>query len=116
MEFVLAFIVGGCLCGLFQIVMTITKLHPPEMLIIGLAIGAALLPTGILAWLEATGGAGMSIMVLDAGGAIMGSLMSLLHGDPSSFAMLLGIFALLALIGICAGALYQKIHPAGKAE
>jgi hypothetical protein len=51
-------------------------------------------------------------MVLDGGGAIMGSLISLLHGDPMPFAVLLCVFVILILIGIAAAALYMKLHPA----
>jgi len=117
MDFVLAFVIGGCMCLLFQVVMMVTKLHPPEMLIIGFALGAVLVPTGVVGWLEAVGGAGMGIMIMDAGAATFGGLLSLFHGDPSVILLVLGIFVLVALLGCIAGALFMTMHKAdGAAE
>lgn len=105
MSFVYAFLVGGLMCGLFQVVMMITKLRPPEMLILGFTLGGVLLPTGVVAWLEKTGGAGMSVMVLDGGAGTFAGLMGLFHGSPALFINVLAIFATLTIIGIITGAL-----------
>ena len=105
MAFVYAFLVGGVICGLFQLVMMITKLHPPEMLVIGFMLGGVLLTTGVIAWLESVGGAGMSIMVMDAGGATAAGLLALLHGDPSILILFVGILIIVVALGIIAGAI-----------
>lgn len=113
MSFVMAFIVGGLLCALFQVVMMLMKLHPPEMLIFGFALGAVLLPSGVIAWLEAVGGAGMSVMVIDAGAATFAGLMQLFHGDLATIVTLLLVFAALIVIGVLAGML-RRAYTSGK--
>jgi hypothetical protein len=88
--------------------MMITKLHPPEMLIIGFAMGAFLLPTGVIAWLEAVGQAGMSIMVLDAGAATAVGIIELAHGNMAVLVTVLATFVALIVLGIIGGFLYER--------
>lgn len=112
MSFVLAFLVGGLMCALFQVVMMITKLDPPEMLVIGFALGGVLVPTGVITWLEAVGGGGMSIMVLDAGGATFAGFMEILRGNPLPLILVVLLFAVLTAIGCVTGAVHDSL--AGK--
>lgn len=110
MEFLFAFLIGGAICLVFQIVMMITKLHPPEMLIIGFSLGAVLLPTGVATWLEMVGGAGMGVMVLDAGVASFAGVMNALMGDFAALVTVLSIFVIVAAFGCAAGALFAAAH------
>lgn len=47
MEYVKAFIVGGCICALIQILMEKTKLMPGRIMVILVCLGAALSALGI---------------------------------------------------------------------
>lgn len=115
MEFLLAFLIGGAICLVFQIAMMITKLHPPEMLIVGFSLGAVLLPTGVATWLETVGGAGMGVMVLDAGVASFGGVMNALMGDFTALITVLAIFVIVAALGCIAGALFAATHKKAEA-
>jgi hypothetical protein len=102
--FALAFLIGGALCAVFQVFMMLTKLHPPQILTIGFALGGILLPFGAIATLEQFGGGGMAIMVMDAGAALCGSLVALFTaGQWFSLVMVLGILVSLTAIGIITG-------------
>ena len=56
MEFIMAFLVGGTLCLLFQIVADATKAPVPLILLVGLALGGILTPFGIMDQLAEWGG------------------------------------------------------------
>lgn len=101
--FLLAFLIGGALCAAFQAFMMLTKLRPPEILIIGFSLGAVLLPLGAIAVLEAYGGAGMAIMVMDAGAGTSGALAAFFQGNQVPLVTVLGVFISLTIIGIVAG-------------
>jgi MFS family permease len=105
LSFLLAFLVGGALCALFQLFMMLTKLKPPVILIIGFSLGAILLPFGAIAVMEQYGGAGMAVMVMDAGAGMYSALAALLQGTWVPFATVVSIFLVLTLIGIAAGAI-----------
>ncbi|UWG96643.1 SpoVA/SpoVAEb family sporulation membrane protein [Dehalobacter sp. DCM] len=98
-----AFLLGGILCALFQIFGMFTKLDPPRVLILGVAIGGLLTPFGMLAQLGQWGGAGLTVMCMAAGSAVTGTTMALLGGNPVPILMILGLFVTLTLIGIVAG-------------
>jgi hypothetical protein len=114
MSFVMAFVVGGLLCLIFQAAMMITKLHPPELLIIGLFVGAVLTVFGISDLLAAWGGAGFSVMVIGASQAISAAFVALLHGEMLPALVVLSIFGALTLLGIIAGVIRTSIEK-GKA-
>lgn len=103
--FVGAFLVCGVLSALFQLFMILTRLKPPVVLIIGFAIGAILVPFGVMASLEAFGQAGMSITVMGAGGAMCGALLELFGGSALPLITVTAIFLSLMLIGLIAGIL-----------
>ncbi len=107
--FLLAFLIGGGLCAVFQLFMMLTKLKPPEILIIGFSIGAVLLPLGAIAVLEMYGGAGMAIMVMDAGAGVTGALVALFQGNWIPIVTVLGVFLSLMIIGIVAGMIRSAI-------
>jgi hypothetical protein len=103
MTYINAFLLGGILCALFQIFMMFTKLDPPRILILGVAMGALLTPFGMMDALVQWGGAGLVIMVMGAGQALVGSTMALLTGNPIPMAIILSIFVFLTLVGLVAG-------------
>ncbi|NMA68437.1 MAG: SpoVA/SpoVAEb family sporulation membrane protein [Desulfitobacterium sp.] len=98
-----AFILGGILCALFQIFAIFTKLEPPKVLILGFTLGALLTPYGMTADLADWGGAGLLIMVMNAGNAVASEMILLLSGNPMEIIITFGLFISLTLIGIVAG-------------
>lgn len=105
MVFVMAFVVGGILAAIFQVAAQASKAAPPVLLTVGFALGGCLLPFGGISWLEGVGGGGMTAMVIDAGGALSGSLLTLMtSGNAVSLVMVLCIFVALVLIGALTGA------------
>lgn len=105
MMYINAFLLGGILCALFQIFMIFTKLDPPRILVLGIALGALLTPFGMMDALGHWGGAGLLLMCIGAGNAIGGSTIAFLSGNPMPIAIILGLLVILTLIGLTAGAL-----------
>jgi hypothetical protein len=111
-SFVLAFLIGGALCAIFQVFAMLTKLHPPQVLIIGFSLGGLLVPFGAIAFLEHFGGGGVAITVLDAGAALCGTLIGLFtQGQWLPVAIVLGIFIALTAIGVITGMIADKLTP-----
>lgn len=103
MEFINAFLLGGTLCVIFQAVMMVTKIDPPKLLIAGCAIGALLTVFGITPVLMQWGGAGLAIMIIDAGEAFVGATMAAWAGDFSVALLVAGILVAVSTLGIIAG-------------
>lgn len=109
MLYVMAFIVGGCICLLFQIAMEFTHVSVPNLLIIGLALGGWLSLFGITQWLSAVGGCGFIIMVIGAGQALYATTMAALGGIVAPLLTIWGVFIALAIVGIVCGAGNLKV-------
>lgn len=113
MVFVFAFAMGGLLAAIFQVAAMATGATPPTLLKIGFAVGGCCVPFGALAWLEAVGGGGTTAMVIDAGGALSGTLMALLTtGEIVPMILVVCIFVALVLIGCLTGAISKQQPPA----
>lgn len=110
MMYITAFILGGIICALFEIFAKFTKLDPPHVLVLGIVLGALLTPFGMMAALGHWGGAGLSIMVIGAGNALVGTTMALLGGTPGPILIILALFVALTLIGIAAGYIRSNIE------
>ena len=110
MDLVLAFIFGGLICVLFQVFFRL-KPNPILILIIALCLGGILGAFGILAKLTAIGGAGVGVMIICCGEAIVGTFLGLMAGDPSGFIILaiLILFSCLVL-GLGAGAIEHAMR------
>ena len=80
MAFVLAFLVGGLLAAVFQVISMITRIETPKLLIIAFAIGAVLSALGVCDVLGAVGGGGFMITLIGAAQAIYNSVMALFGG------------------------------------
>ncbi len=113
MMYLMAFLVGGVLCALFQIALMTTKLGVPKLLIIGLALGGLGTAVGFCDWLAGIGGAGFSVMVVGAAQAIFNSLMALFGGVWLPICIVIAIFAALTVFGLAAGAAYRAMHKGG---
>ena len=110
MEFLMAFLVGGVLCLLFQIVLCVTKASIPNILLVGLALGGILTPFGVTAQLAEWGGAGFSIMTVGAGQAVCETMQAALAGNPWPLLSVLGVFVVFAVVGIASGAVNRALR------
>ncbi|MFA6807928.1 MAG: SpoVA/SpoVAEb family sporulation membrane protein [Eubacteriales bacterium] len=110
MEYIQAFILAGILCAVFQVLLAYTKLGVPKILILSFTIGAILAAVGILPILEKLGGGGLSVLILDAGGAIFNATLASTSGNFAIFIAFLCIIFSVTVIGILTGLSYLKIH------
>jgi hypothetical protein len=113
MLYLSAFIVGGLLCALFEVFMIFTKLEPPKILILGLALGGFLVPAGMNIVLATLGGVGGDIMVSGAGSAVTASTLALLSGNPIPFLIVVGVFVALTVLGVAFGLLSSLTKKGG---
>lgn len=105
MAFVLAFLVGGLLAAVFQIISMVSHVEVPKLLIMAFAIGAVLSALGVCDVLGAIGGGGFMITLIGAAQAIYNSVMALFEGAWTPLCILVSIFAALTVLGIVAGML-----------
>lgn len=61
MEYIMAFIIGGLICSIGQILMDTTKLNPAHILVIFLTSGVILTAIGLYEPLVKIGGAGATV-------------------------------------------------------
>lgn len=67
MDYLRAFITGGIICAIGQILIDKTKLTPGRILVIFVTLGAVLSGLGIYQWLVNFGGAGATVPILGFG-------------------------------------------------
>ncbi len=70
MDYISAFIVGGCICVVAQILMDTTKLTPARVLVIFVVVGAILGAFGIYDKLVDIGGAGATVPIINFGNVL----------------------------------------------
>lgn len=71
MDYIIAFIVGGIICALVQILMEKTKLMPGRIMVLLVVTGAVLSFLGIFEPLKEAAGAGVSVPLLGFGHILM---------------------------------------------
>ena len=96
MDYIWAFLVGGLICALVQILMEKTKLLPGRIMVILVCTGAVLHFFGIFEWIQEFAGAGMTVPLVGFGKILMEGVMKAV--DEQGF---LGLFA----GGLTAGAI-----------
>lgn len=107
-----AFIVGGCLCAFFQLIVSVTHWNPQHVLIGSISLGALLMPFGVMGLLESFGGAGAIATFMDAGAAFAGTLVAgFTQGNWVAFLIIFCVVVLQIPLGIFAGAMYARLHP-----
>ena len=113
MGFILAFIVSGLLCAVFQLIVSVTHWNVQHVLIGSIVSGAVLMPFGVTTVLENIGGAGAIATFFDAGAAFAGTLVAgWTSGSWMSFAIIFCVVVAQIPLGIIAGAWYARRHPA----
>jgi len=109
MSYVLAFLVGGCICLIAQLFFKM-KPNPIVILAVSISLGGLLALLGIMGKLAGIGGAGLGVMILSCGEAIFGSFLGLLAGDSSGFIMLAGLILFACIVlGLGGGVLQHKM-------
>jgi stage V sporulation protein AE len=103
LAFLWAFLIGGTLCAIAQLILMLTKLPMGVFLVILFGVGAALTPFGVMKWLVMLGGAGCQVLILDAGEAVASTFAALLSGNPLPFISILCLFVILFAMGIATG-------------
>ncbi|MFA6808805.1 MAG: SpoVA/SpoVAEb family sporulation membrane protein [Eubacteriales bacterium] len=110
MSYVNAFLLAGVVCTIFQLLLMFTKLGVPKILILGLTIGAIMAAMGIMSILTGWGGAGMLVLIPDAGEAVFQGTLAALSGN---FTVIIGFFSIICavtVLGILAALSYLMIH------
>ena len=110
MVFLNAFLVCGALCALCQLAKELLKVNDGQVAIGVMVIGALLVPTGAIAFLEGFSQMGVMVTVMDAAAAICQGAMGFAEGGIGSILFVLGIFVGVTVIGYIAGALYDVAH------
>lgn len=81
MEYVTAFIVGGIVCALVQILMEKTKLMPGRIMVLLVVTGAVLSFFGIFEPLQEMAGAGVSVPLLGFGHVLMKGVIEAIESE-----------------------------------
>ena len=113
MSFVLAFVVGGALCLVFQVILMCSRMTVPNLLVMAFAIGAVLCAVGACDMLGAVGGGGFMITLIGAAQAIYNAAVALFGGDWMPLCIVTSIFAALTALGLVAGMLRVPIEKRG---
>lgn len=105
MIYLYAFLGGGLLCAVFQLVWMATKASPLTLLKIGFALAAVGASLGVTGKFMGFAEAGFFVMVVGAGDATYSGTVSLLNGDPVPILEFFAVIAFLILLGLISGAL-----------
>ena len=71
MEYIVAFIVGGIICAVVQVLMEKTKLMPGRIMVLLVVTGAILSFVGVFEPMQEAAGAGVSVPLLGFGHILM---------------------------------------------
>jgi hypothetical protein len=104
-----AFVLGGVICMLFQLMIMITKIDPARILIFGFALGAVLTAVGVAPAMVKFGGMGLDCQVLGAGSAVEATAEAMLNGVPVPLFLVIGLLACLAIIGLIGGVIRSSM-------
>lgn len=105
MEFLWAFLIGGLICLVAQVVYKL-KPKPIPILTVALCLGGLLSALGVMGALSSVGGAGVGVMILSCGDAIVGTFIGLMAGDASGFIILAALILVACLVmGLGGGAI-----------
>ena len=103
MELVGAFVVGGAVCALSQVVLMAFKTTPPVVLVAFLVLGGLLAAVGAADVMAAWGGTGFTAMIVGCGQAVYSTTLVLLQGNPMPFLTVMSVYLFLVVAGSVAG-------------
>ena len=105
MNYIGAFIAGGLLCMITQIIADLTKKQVVWVLTATFCIGVLLSATGIMGKMSALGSAGVYLMLYGGGDAAYQGMFSLINGDVVPLLKYVLLILYCAIIGIMAALL-----------
>lgn len=112
MSLVLAFLLGGALCALAQVIFVLARFDTPiKCLIVLFCAGGLLGPTGAVAALEEAFEAGIMATVIDPGAGIQVGVSSAMAGVAAPLAILLGAIVVMICIGVVTGLVASSRPP-----
>ncbi|MBQ3105331.1 MAG: SpoVA/SpoVAEb family sporulation membrane protein [Lachnospiraceae bacterium] len=88
MEYIIAFVTGGCICALVQLLMEKTKLMPGRIMVLLVCTGAVLSALGIYGPFVEFAGGGATVPLLGFGHVLMEGVKEAVDKDG-----ILGLFA-----------------------
>lgn len=109
MEFIGAFVMGGLLCALAQVIVMRFKVAPPHLLTAFLIAGGVLAAAGIAGPLAAWGSTGFTAMIVGCGQAVYSTFTVLLAGNPVPFLIVMSVYLFLVVAGSIAGFIRHKL-------
>lgn len=98
-----AFLLGGGLCGLFQLLWMTTKASPLTLLKTGFALAAVLASLGITGKLIEFADAGFFVMVVGAGDATFNGTIALFNGNAKPLLEFIAVIMTLIFLGLIGG-------------
>ncbi|MCD8315902.1 MAG: SpoVA/SpoVAEb family sporulation membrane protein [Eggerthellaceae bacterium] len=110
MSIVAAFVIGGAICVLFQLISAISHSTPPNILIVGIGAGALFTAFGVIGALGDYGEAGVYILVIGLGQAVFYGVVSALEGNWLSIGITVLVLGCFILIGVIGGAWHLALH------
>ncbi|MCL2883482.1 MAG: SpoVA/SpoVAEb family sporulation membrane protein [Coriobacteriia bacterium] len=115
LAFLWAFITAAVISMIAQIILMLTKLKLPTYLVIIFVVGAILTPFGVMKAIVVFGGAGLQVLTIGAGEAVVSTFNALLGGNPLPFIEVLCLFVFLYIVGV-GGGLIKYAATKGKGE
>lgn len=104
MDIIIAFLTGGLLCMLCQILVVYVKVKPHTIILVLEILGALFVPLGIMGFLLHNCGGGIGVMVMCAGKAFYDLWAEILAGQFGIGSIVtIVMFALIFVLGIIAG-------------
>lgn len=109
MVFLYAFLMGGAISIIGQLLLEFTPLPLPAIILLNAAAGMAMAVFGVSTQLEVLTGGGLCATVVDAGaGAVIGGALISLAGNPMPAVILVLVMVTVVIMGICTGNVLLK--------
>lgn len=112
MEFVGAFLVCALVCVAAQLLSEVLpSVKGPTLFLVVQLLGACLVVTGATAALQGLGQAGMIITVFNAGAVVCADVIDIMAGGSVvPLLLILGVFLVVAVVGLITGAVYARLR------
>ncbi|MDR3270534.1 MAG: SpoVA/SpoVAEb family sporulation membrane protein [Peptococcaceae bacterium] len=110
MRIVQAFICGGVICVIGQVLLIYVNISPPRILLGALILGALLSPFGAMRALTDWGGGGLIAMAIGCGGAFYDISAAALQGEFAPAVLVILLFGFLLVMGAVAGCIASKMN------
>ena len=109
MAFVFAFLIGGCVCAIGQLVKEL-KVPFPVAMVLFIALGGILTPVGLMGWLASLGAGGVVIFACGLGNAAYSTGAAAAAGAPQGMVILVVLLVVLIALGAVLG-VGKKLPP-----